>query len=70
MSTKKETTEPMKIGIDSLNAQLLTKIMSIAQIMIKKIWNDLNDIKSITCVRKHCTQGNKYQYQKGNNCGK
>tara|TARA_B100000676_G_C17446498_1_gene516810 strand:+ start:50 stop:190 length:141 start_codon:yes stop_codon:yes gene_type:complete len=44
MSTKKETTEPMKIGIDSLNAQLLTKIMSIAQIMIKKIWNDLKDI--------------------------
>ena len=44
MRIKNETTEPIKMGIDSLSAQLLTKIMSSAQTIIKKMWNDFNDI--------------------------
>ena len=41
---KNEITEPINMGIDSLSAQLLTKIMSNAQTIIKKMWNDFNDI--------------------------
>ena len=41
---KNEITEPINMGIDSFNAQLLTKIMSRAQTIIKKMWNDFNDI--------------------------
>ena len=44
MRIKNESTEPINMGIDSFNAQLLTKIMSSAQTIIKKMWNDLNDI--------------------------
>ena len=41
---KNENTDPINMGIDSFNAQLLTKIISSAQTIIKKMWNDFNDM--------------------------